>query len=104
MGPFKRYLLFKYGVILDINVKSEGGTGYTHTPNKNIQGFPWIYPQVTVTSVTIEGLGRLGFPTVDGSEIWEKTTWDVENPLNLNDKKNYLSTGSGFLLSTVLQM
>ena len=36
--------------------------------------------------------------TVDGSEIL-LTTWDVQNPVN--NRKNYLPTGAGFLPSTV---
>ena len=72
MGPFKRYLrISNDGVILDIYVKSQGGTGYTHTHSK--QKHPGIpldpTPKKPVTSVTNEGLGRLGFPIVDGRNL-----------------------------------
>ena len=54
---------------------------------------------VLVVSKRVLG-GMIIFHTVDGSEI-RLTTWDVKkNPVN--NVINYLSTGAGFLPSTVL--
>ena len=53
---------------------------------------------VLVVSKRVLG-GMIIFHTVDGSEI-RLTTWDVKK--TVNNMMNYLSTGAGFLPSTVL--